>query len=326
MSFCIKRLETNAIRVDDELQPRVELCEELIEEYGEAMERGAKFPPVEVMYDGTDYWLWDGFHRYLAAQDLEAKTMLAHITSGTRQDAVWKSLSANATHGLRRSNKDKASAICKALRMKSDWTDPLIAEHVGVSDESVRKYRAQLESAGTISSAPARLGLDGKKYEKRRQSRGAGSSPRHSPSKNWKVPRDRQPLPLNPDELWSNKTELRVCSGKVREVKEAMSKAADVAGVYDMVRYVRHMVMRGYEAGHPVYRFLDAQQFTPALDCVMDSLKEIVPTEVCGYCGGEGCDECGNRGWVGQTAWEKNSGFKKELTASTELITPEQEP
>ena len=325
MSFGIKRLALAAIRLDDELQPRVELSEELIEEYSEAMERKADFPPVEVTYDGTDYWLWDGFHRYLAAQAVEQETILAHITSGAKQDAIWQSLSANATHGMRRNNKDKAKAICKALKVRSDETDRFIADHVGVSPESVGKYREQMESSGEIEPSPVRVGSDGRKYRREAHSPSLRSLPRYPVVQFGQHSREKEPLPLNPDELWANNTELRVGSAKVREVLAAMSKAGDVAGVYDMVRYVHQMVMRGYEAGHPVYRFLDVDQFIPAMDHVLDSLKEIVPAEVCGFCNGEGCDDCRHRGWVGRAAWERRSGLSKQPTASTELVGEGQE-
>ena len=129
---------------------------------------------------------------------------------------------------------------------------------------------------------------------------------------------------MSPDEAWMDKTKLRVANGKVREVLAAVNTAGEVAGVYDVARYLQHMVMRGYQAGHPVYRFLDMEQFTPAMDYVLGSLKEIVPAEVCGFCSGEGCDDCGQRGWVGRAAWERTSGLSRQPAASTEVIAEPQ--
>jgi len=59
------------IRLDGGTQPRAALDFSAIEDYSEAMVAGAKFPPVTVFYDGTDYWLADGFHRVKAAYAAE---------------------------------------------------------------------------------------------------------------------------------------------------------------------------------------------------------------------------------------------------------------
>ena len=54
-------LQLNQIRTDGGTQPRAQLNYNTVTEYAESIEDGATFPPVEVMYDGSDYWLWDGF-------------------------------------------------------------------------------------------------------------------------------------------------------------------------------------------------------------------------------------------------------------------------
>src|SRR5437773_5756457 len=37
-----------------------------INDYAQSMNEGDIFPPIIVHYDGKDYWLTDGFHRYHA--------------------------------------------------------------------------------------------------------------------------------------------------------------------------------------------------------------------------------------------------------------------
>jgi hypothetical protein len=41
--------------------PREKLDQATVDEYAEAMEHKAQFPPVTVFYDGIDYWCVDGF-------------------------------------------------------------------------------------------------------------------------------------------------------------------------------------------------------------------------------------------------------------------------
>jgi len=66
----VKELSLSRIVAHQEVQARVAMNEETIEEYAEAMRNGDKFPPVVVFSDddGASYWLADGFHRFEAAQ------------------------------------------------------------------------------------------------------------------------------------------------------------------------------------------------------------------------------------------------------------------
>ena len=56
------------------------------------MQAGVKFPPVTVFYDGSDYWLADGFHRRNAAFSAELAQMECDVRQGTREDPsvpIW---------------------------------------------------------------------------------------------------------------------------------------------------------------------------------------------------------------------------------------------
>ena len=205
MSFCTKHLDIRAIRLDRQLQPRLQISDELVEEYAEAMSRGEGFPPVEAIHDGTDYWLWDGFHRYLAAQQEGKETIWTRITPGTKADAMWQSLGANATHGLRRSLEDVEKAVCKALQLKPAETDRLIAQHVGVSHSTVIGHRKKLEAQGKIPPAKERTGADGRRVRIRNS--------RKFP----KYPSGRlDQKSIDPDQLCANGTGPRVVNAKVR--------------------------------------------------------------------------------------------------------------
>src|SRR5215207_11626412 len=99
-------LALKTIRTDGGTQPRAALNQDRVGEYADDMARGDEFPPVTVFYDGADYWLADGFHRYHARAtrhpDIEAE-----VRQGTRRDAILFSVGANASHGMRRTNEDK---------------------------------------------------------------------------------------------------------------------------------------------------------------------------------------------------------------------------
>ena len=60
------KLKPSQIRQDGGTQPRAEIWQDVVDDYAEQMTAGATFPPIVVFYDGTHYWLADGFHRLAA--------------------------------------------------------------------------------------------------------------------------------------------------------------------------------------------------------------------------------------------------------------------
>ena len=139
------------LRLDGGTQPRIELNPEVIAEYAELLSNDIKFPPITVYFDGVNYWLADGFHRYWAA--LEAKVELEiNVINGTQRDAILHSVGANATHGLRRSNQDKRKAVVTLLQDNewSQWSDRAIARQCQVSHHTVAKIRRELTKDNSI--------------------------------------------------------------------------------------------------------------------------------------------------------------------------------
>jgi hypothetical protein len=41
----------------------------VVQNYADALEEGANFPPVTLFYDGSAYWLADGFHCTAAGKE-----------------------------------------------------------------------------------------------------------------------------------------------------------------------------------------------------------------------------------------------------------------
>lgn len=157
-------LKLSQIRLDGNTQPRVELDEGLIVEYKEAYQSKAEMPPLEVMFDGASYWLWDGFHRRWGAERAGLEKLPCNVTNGTREDAQWASYGANKSHGLRRFNCDKQKAVKAALRHPNGpkMSDRQIAEHCGVGSTMVLKYRSELTATAQIEQSPQRTGRDGR--------------------------------------------------------------------------------------------------------------------------------------------------------------------
>ena len=162
----VKDLKPEDIRLDGDTQPRAHLNRSMIEEYSESIQRGDSMPPLDVFHDGESFWLADGFHRYYAMAGLDSdRPIKCNVHKGSLDDARWFSYGANRAHGIRRSNDDKAKAVKAALLHANgaEMSDRQIAEHVGVNNSTVSKYRHELESTVEIQQSDTRTGRDGRK-------------------------------------------------------------------------------------------------------------------------------------------------------------------
>jgi hypothetical protein len=134
------------ITADPAVQPRERMDMPTVMEYAGEMQAGTQFPPVVAFYDGTRYWLADGFHRLEAARLSQYSVIAADVSDGGRREAVLYSVGANATHGLRRSNADKRRAVATVLRDEEwrAWSDHEIARKCAVSAMFVGTLRREM--------------------------------------------------------------------------------------------------------------------------------------------------------------------------------------
>ncbi|OYV88597.1 MAG: hypothetical protein B7Z73_08240 [Planctomycetia bacterium 21-64-5] len=129
-------LEVAKIRTDGGTQVREQIDGLLVEEYAERMHSEDVFPPIVVFFDGQDYWLADGFHRFQAHSQLRHPTVECRLLQGTRRDAVLFALKANNAHGLRRTSADKRHAV-KLVLADEEWSkrsDRWIADVCGFEE------------------------------------------------------------------------------------------------------------------------------------------------------------------------------------------------
>lgn len=159
-----RKISLDQIDIHGGTQTRVKTNEEAIESYAEEMGSGTLFPPIVLFFDGSTYWLADGFHRYLAAKRIGEPTISAEIHAGGRVDALRHALGANAANGVYRTNADKRNAAAIALEEWSGLANSVLADICRVSPELIRQCRRELEQAGKIDKAQRVVGRDGKEY------------------------------------------------------------------------------------------------------------------------------------------------------------------
>ena len=135
--------------------------------YAECMETEddlINFPPIEVYYDGDNYWVADGRLRCLAARRAGHEKIHALVTEGDQLGAFWAAIVANGRQGCGLSWRDKQRVVTSALRCWPDYSDRAIAEAIGVSDHTVHRARTKMIEANEIENPEMRVGRDGKLY------------------------------------------------------------------------------------------------------------------------------------------------------------------
>jgi hypothetical protein len=159
-----KPIAIDLIRIDAGTQFRAAINQDRVTDYAELFDGSKDWPfdsACEVYFDGVEYFLVDGFHRYHAAKRIKRASLSCIVHSGTQRDAIKFALSANARHGLHRSNEDKRKAVAFVLA-DQEWSklsSIAIAEICGVSDKFVGNIRKESGPNGSDVK-----GKDGKQY------------------------------------------------------------------------------------------------------------------------------------------------------------------
>ena len=205
-------------------QSRVSVDTKTVDEYAEALQNGATLPPVTVFFDGTNYWLADGFHRLAAHRRPNRREIEVEQRDGTQRDAILHSVGANASHGLRRSNADKRRAVEMLLSDPewSQWSDREIAKQCAVSHPFVADVRASYLVTlpdSTPVSAVKTVKRGDTVYQQNTTAIGRSAQPEPAP----------QPAPANDAPPWDDAppplSEMEELRQSLREVTDSLEDA-----------------------------------------------------------------------------------------------------
>lgn len=141
-----KTIKLSDIVIDAGTQQREKINDEIVAEYSEAMKCGFKLPPITTFFNGAQYFLVDGFHRYWASKLLEITDVDSEIHEGTKREAILYSAGVNGAHGIRPTNADKRKAVLILLNDEewANWSDNQIAKHCKVTQPFVSKIRKEV--------------------------------------------------------------------------------------------------------------------------------------------------------------------------------------
>jgi hypothetical protein len=136
------------IVIDAGTQARAKIDQELVAEYTDLLKQGTVFDPVTLFYDGAEYFLADGFHRYFANRKAGSPNINAKVVEGTLRDAILFSFSANSKHGRRPNSADRRKAVTTMLNdiEWQEFSDREIARICDVSHGLVATVRKEMNA------------------------------------------------------------------------------------------------------------------------------------------------------------------------------------
>jgi hypothetical protein len=141
--FTPKSLSVDVINISGGTQSRLKIDQNYVEEIYEKMKEEVEYDAVTIFFDGKEYWLSDGFHRYHATRKLGKASIKCKITNGLLRDAILYSKSANNNHGLPPTLQDKlnnAKELCDDFEW-SEFSNRQIGRICDVSHVTVAKLR-----------------------------------------------------------------------------------------------------------------------------------------------------------------------------------------
>lgn len=213
-----KILNLGAIVLDDRLQSRTEISEENVADFAHDMEQGDKFPPLTVHFDGINYYLTDGFHRYMAAKRIGKASIPCDVINGTFRDAQLYATGVNSKHGMRRTYADKRKAVMTLLDdfEWSQWSNAEISRQCGVSHTFVKNLR---ESGGQKPETVKYTTSTGQTAE-RKASNERKEKPAKEPELKEKAP---EPTPEMDSKLDASKELIDMLQEEVQQLKDKLA-------------------------------------------------------------------------------------------------------
>ena len=153
-------INLDKLTIDAGTQARAKIDQELVAEYTDLLKNGTVFDPVTLFYDGAQYFLADGFHRYFANRKAGSPNINAKVIEGTLRDAILFSFSANSKHGRRPNAADRRKAVTTMLNdiEWQEFSDREIARICDVSHTLVATIRKEMNA----SKADTKYIRDGK--------------------------------------------------------------------------------------------------------------------------------------------------------------------
>ena len=281
------------IRIDAGTQFRAAINQDRVTEYAELFDNSKEWPfdsACEVYFDGVEYYLVDGFHRYHACKRVKRASLSCIVHSGTQRDAIKFALSANSRHGLHRSNEDKRKAVAFVLA-DAEWSklsSRAIADICGVSHGFVDNYRKEAGGYGSHLK-----GKDGKEYPASKPK--ADPKPEPKPEDVWEGDPDWtfEESGHGAAKVWEDVPDEPT---KPEQADSPQALAAPIQAVATQLNGMLKELKR--LADHTGGEWLDLTDLETQINLLKHSIRQSVYWIDCMDCEGKGCKTCRKLGWL----------------------------
>lgn len=294
------QLQLNQINYNQGTQFRKDGDPKVQEEYAALMQEGAVFPPVDVVFDGQHYFLWDGFTRYFAATEIGAKEITCNVTKGSLRDAQILACSANKTNGQPRSPQTKRDII-KFLLADEIWgkkTHEKIAAHVGVThsyvSRVVRETTRPDESENCTSTDTGASDSESPDFNEDEEEATTDVNTKKQSSKKAKTGK-KESVVLDHNKKPVPKHLVPIFEG-AGKVKAFVNELDDF----------HNRVKQSIKTDPLLWHFFIATSFSTDIGNLKRQLKAALPYAVCAYCGGsqnKDCQACKGSGFLNELRW-----------------------
>ena len=301
------------IKLDDIIttagtQMRVQLNIDAVEEYMQTED----LPPVTVFDDDGKLYLADGFHRFEARLRNNEEYIQCKVEKGTLREAILFAVSANAEHGVRRTNADKRRSVETLLKDDEwgTWSGREIARICRVDEKMVRRLRDTL-----TADKPQ---LEDRKYKTK-----------HGTTTMMKTGNIGKTQPDKPKKKITGGTAFNTEEFEDDEPEEPVVEPVQVEDVeedagFDNLEYMKE-VKRLFLKWNKEVNAIQEEMLELSKDRLGSPLRQAEQTIinrcknlsgfimaekpycVCFICDGEGCLTCDDAGWMDKIRHNSNS-------------------
>ena len=322
-----KPIAIDLIRIDAGTQFRAAINQDRVTDYAELFDGANEWPfdsACEVYFDGVEYFLVDGFHRYFAAVRVKRSSLSCIVHSGTQRDAIKFALSANARHGLHRSNEDKRKAVAFVLE-DQEWSklsSVAIAEICGVSDRFVGNVRKESGSNGSNVK-----GKDGKEYPASKPKADPKPEPTQAKldaeenlrlAEEWesqgRLQAQQERDAANDGDVWEDVDDTPEPQAKPEQAETPQALQAPIQAVATRINAELKELKRLSDCTGG--KWLDVTDLETQIKQLSYSIRQSIYWIDCMDCGGKGCKTCRQIGWLSLDRKKHLTQAQKDLVGA----------
>lgn len=327
----------------DGTQTRAALCEETINDYADLLRANPDaWPfdePLVVFFDGKVNWVSSGHHRIEACRRAGRDSAMCVQERGSKTDAIWYGMEANARHGKRLTNADKRFNVNMALDICPTLSQREIARRTHTTQQFVSRVISERNAKSPPLGATTVVHPDGGYSENcdvfqpeemdkistmfpgspedhmaesafvgggKRSRGGSGSGAGSGMSRKPAGKREPSVAMKAVEESYSEKDRHgndmpRRVAVIIEDGKAFEARRRELSA---LAKWLRDVATR--PEGKWVGRALNDMEV--AIKNIQHGIKFAAPYCVCPYCWAKGkkCEACGGDGWVTEDIWKQS--------------------